>query len=77
VKVALTEIGDVPTVNPQAAVPLHAPPQLVNVEPPPADCARVIFVPSSNEALHVPGHEMPAGVLVTVPEPVTETDTVT
>ena len=45
VNVALIEIGEVPTVKPHAPVPLQAPPQPVNVEPPPADWARAMLVP--------------------------------
>jgi hypothetical protein len=45
VNVALTEMGVVPTVKPQAPVPLQSPPHPVNSEPTVADCDRVMAVP--------------------------------
>lgn len=50
-------------------VPLHPPPQPVNVDPVAGVSESVTIVLCANEALHVVGQLMPAGLLVTVPEP--------
>ena len=75
VKAAETDIGEVPTVKPQAPVPEQAPPQPLNIELPPASWFMVTVVPCANVALHVPGQLIPAGMLATVPEPVVVTET--
>ena len=70
--VAVTDLFDV-SVTLQAPVPPHAPPQPANVYP-------VAGVAESETAVlyatfmlqEVPGHVMPAGLEVTVPEPVTD-----
>jgi type VI protein secretion system component VasA len=54
-------------------VPLHALPYPENVKPEPAVAVSVTLVPDANEAEQVVGQLMPAGLLVTVPVPVTET----
>jgi hypothetical protein len=51
-------------------VPLHAPPYPENVNPEPAAAVSVIDVPDAKLAVHVVGQLIPAGLLVTVPVPV-------
>ena len=60
----------------QLPVPVQAPLHPAKVEPAAALTVRVTLVPPAKVALHVPGQLMPAGVLVTVPEPVPATLTV-
>ncbi len=57
-------------VTTQAPVPLQAPPQPANVEPPVGVAVSVTVVPLGNVALHVVPQLMPPGLLVTVPVPV-------
>ena len=59
-------------VKTQVPVPEQPPPdQPVKVEPEPATAVSVTDVPELNEAEQVPlAQEIPAGELVTVPEPV-------
>jgi len=58
------------------AVPAAAqsPLQAVKVAPPLGMAVRVTVVPDAKDALHVPGQLIPAGLLVTVPLPTTETE---
>ncbi|HSB75799.1 MAG TPA: hypothetical protein VLC12_09130 [Terriglobales bacterium] len=55
------------------AEPLHAPPKPANSDPETGEAAKETAVPDLKEALQVPGHLMPAGLLVTVPLPLTAT----
>jgi hypothetical protein len=54
-------------------VPLHAPPYPENWNPEPAVAVRVTEVPDGKLAVQVVGQLIPAGLLLTVPVPVTET----
>lgn len=56
-------------VNTQLPVPEQAPLQPENVDPDEAVAASVTLVPGAKLLEHVPGHEMPAGLLVTLPDP--------
>jgi hypothetical protein len=56
-------------VTEQLATPVHAPVQPANVEPEFGTWASATDVPLAKLAAHVPGHAIPAGVLVTVPPP--------
>jgi hypothetical protein len=56
--------------------PEQAPLQALNVELPPGVSVSVTDVPELNDAEHVPGQLMPAGLLVTVPVPVPASVTV-
>src|SRR5262245_11048668 len=70
VKVAVTVTGP-ETVTAQEPVPLQPPPlQPAKVEPAAGAAVSVTTVPGANGVLQVGGHAMPAGLLVTVPEPV-------
>jgi phage tail protein X len=60
-------------VTEHPALPLQAPPQLLKVQPLAGVAVKVTGVPLANPALHVDGQLMPAGLLVTVPLPVTLT----
>ena len=51
-------------------VPVHAPLQPANVDPPVGDAVRLTTVPDVNEALHVDPQLIPADAEVTVPDPV-------
>ena len=51
------------------AMPLHEPDHPANVEPDAAVAVKVTLVPEVNGALQTAPHEMPAGVLATVPLP--------
>jgi hypothetical protein len=63
------------SVHPPA--PEHpAPLQPVKVDPAAGAAAKVTTVPEPRVAEHVPGHEIPAGELLTVPDPVPAVDTV-
>jgi hypothetical protein len=58
-------------------VPVQPPPlQPVNVEPAAGVAVKVIAAPVVKDAEHVVPHEMPAGLLVTVPVPVPDLETV-
>jgi hypothetical protein len=57
-------------VHAQVAVPLHAPPQPMKVEPEAGVAVSVTGLPTGIIALQLLPHEMPAGALVTVPAPV-------
>jgi len=58
-------------VTEQVPVPEHPPPlHPEKVEPEAAEAVRVTFVAGSKEALQVDPQLIPAGLLVTVPEPV-------
>ena len=59
--------ADIVTLH--APVPLHAPPQPVNVEPVAAAGVSVTIAPESKLNVHVAPHEMPAGADVIVPVP--------
>ena len=72
VNVADTDCGEF-IVTVQPALPLQAPPQPVKIQPLAGVAVKVTFVPLENPALHVDGQLMPAGLLVTVPLPVTLT----
>lgn len=54
-------------------LPLHAPPKPPKVNPEPALAVSVTEVPLSNPAVQVEGQLIPAGLLVTLPVPLTET----
>lgn len=61
----------------QVPVPEHPPPlQPANVEPDEGLALSVTFVPGAYLLEHVPGHEIPAGLLLTLPEPDPPTATV-
>jgi len=54
----------------QVPVPEQPPPlQPANVEPVEGVALSVTFVPGAYLLEHVPGHEIPAGLLLTLPEP--------
>jgi hypothetical protein len=57
-------------VTTQAPVPVQSPDQPEKVEPSAGVGVRVTIVPSAKLALHIPGQEIPAGLLLTVPVPV-------
>jgi hypothetical protein len=67
--VAVTELAAV-SVTLQAPVPVQAPDHPANVDPALAVGVSVTAVPLAKPALHVVGQLIPAGLLVTVPEPV-------
>src|SRR5262249_14821068 len=68
-KVAVTDVAAF-TVTAQLPVPEQPPPlQPVNVEPAAGVALSVTVVPLANVAEHMVPHEMPTGVLVTVPVP--------
>ena len=60
-------------VTAHVAVPLHAPPQPVNVKPAAGVSASVTSAPCAKDAEQVDGQLIPTGLLLTVPEPVTVT----
>jgi hypothetical protein len=68
-KVAVTELLPL-NVTLHEPAPLHAPDQPAKVEPVAAIAVRVTTAPVLNSALHVVPQVMPLGLLVTVPEPV-------
>jgi hypothetical protein len=68
---ALTEVLPVSVIV-HDPVPLHAPDQPANAEFVPAVAASVTFVPELKFALQEVPQLIPAGVLVTVPEPFPE-----
>ena len=75
-KVAVTEVAAV-IVTVQVPVPLQPPPfQPVKVEPAAGVAVRVTAVPVVNAAEHVVPQEIPAGLLVTVPLPAPDWETV-
>ena len=57
------------TVTTQVPVPLHAPPQPPNVEPAAAVAVSVNCAPGVTDSEQSDPHEIPAGALVTVPDP--------
>src|SRR5262249_58093693 len=68
-KVAVTDCAAL-IVTVQVPVPEQPPPlQPVNVDPAAGVALRMTAVPLGNVAEHMVPHEMPAGVLVTVPVP--------
>jgi len=67
--VAVTEVFAV-SVNVQAAIPVHAPDHPAKVEPAAGAAVKVTAEPLANDAEQVPPQLIPAGLLVTVPEPV-------
>jgi hypothetical protein len=69
VNVAVTLRADVMETV-QVEVPLHAPDQPENVEPVAAVAVRVTLVPDAKEAEQVAPQLIPAGLDVTVPDPV-------
>jgi hypothetical protein len=75
-KVAVTEVAAV-IVTVQVPVPVQPPPlQPVKVEPAAGAAVKVTIVPIVKEFEHVAPHEIPAGLLVTVPLPAPALDTV-
>ena len=68
-RIALLVLLGAKPVLAQVPVPEQSPDQPVNFEPAPAAAVRVTEVPSTNCAEHVAPHAIPAGELVTVPEP--------
>jgi hypothetical protein len=62
-------------VTVQLPVPVHALLQPAKLEPVAGVSVRVTLVPLAKFALHVPGQVMPAGMLVTVPDPLPATVT--
>jgi hypothetical protein len=75
-KVAVTE-AVVEAIKLQVPVPLHAPDQPANVDPALGAAVSVTEVPAAKLALQVEPQVMPAGLLVTVPEPVPAAVTLT
>ena len=73
--VAVTVVAAV-IVTTQVPVPLHGAPQPANVDPVAAAAVNVTAVPLAKFAVHVVGHAIPAGALVTVPLPVPASVTV-
>jgi len=63
-------------VTTQAPMPLQAPPHPAKFEPAPGVCVNVTCVPVGKFAAQTVPQLIPAGVLVTVPVPVPESDTV-
>jgi hypothetical protein len=63
-------------VTVQAAVPEQAPDQPVKIEPASALAVRVTVDPRANAAEQLPPQLIPAGLLVTVPEPLPALPTV-
>src|ERR1700686_3723942 len=63
-------------VTTQAPMPLQAPPHPAKFEPPLGVCVNVTCVPVGKFAAQTVPQLIPAGVLVTVPVPVPESDTV-
>ena len=75
-KLALADCAEF-IVTLQPPVPLHAPPQPENAAPEPGVSLSVTVVPAGKLALQEPEEQlMPAGLLATVPVPVTLTDNV-
>ncbi len=62
-----------PLVTTHAVVPLHAPVQPRNAAP--AKGVAVSVTARENVPLQLPGQSIPDGLLVTVPEPLTVTET--
>lgn len=58
----------------QELVPVQSP---LKLEPAPGVAVRTTFVPGAKPALQVPGQDIPPGLLVTVPAPLTVTVSVT
>ena len=56
-------------VTMQLPTPVHAPLHPANVDPEFATCVNVTACPPLKSAVHVLGHKIPDGVLVTVPPP--------
>ena len=50
-------------------VPLQSPPQPVNIEPAAGAEDKATVLPDEKLALHVPGQDIPLGLLITVPAP--------
>jgi hypothetical protein len=75
VNVAVTEVAAV-KVTTQVPVPSHGALHPANVDPLAGAAVKVIAVPLAKFAVHVDGHEIPAGALVTVPVPVPASATV-
>lgn len=69
--VAVTAVGDVPTFTVQVPVPEHPPPlQEVNLEPAAGVAVSVTELPLLNSAEQVAPQLIPAGELLTAPDPV-------
>src|SRR5437764_51236 len=64
-KTAVTAVGD-EIVNEHAPLPLQPPAQRASRKPFLSFRTRITRVPETKLAVHLPGHEIPAGVLVTV-----------
>jgi hypothetical protein len=74
-KVALTEAEEVERATTHEPVPVHAPPHPANVLPLLGAASRVTFDPFENVPEHAPlEQDRPAGLLVTFPSPLIETD---
>ena len=75
-KVAVTVVAAF-SVTAQVPVPVQPPPlHPVNVDPAPGVAVRVTTLPFANDAEHAAPHEMPAGLLATVPLPAPALETV-
>src|SRR5207249_9066834 len=75
-KVAVTVVAAF-SVTAQVPVPVQPPPlHPVNVDPAPGVAVRVTTLPFANDAEHAAPHEMPAGLLATVPLPAPAFETV-
>ncbi len=74
-KVAVTLVAEF-TVTLHVPVPVQAPPQPVNAIPASGAAVRITGVPAVNENEHVAPQLIPAGLLVTVPVPVPNFETV-
>ena len=59
-----------PIITVQSPVPVQSPVQPAKVEPVAAVAVRVTLLPYEKLAPHVPPQSIPAGLLVTVPDPV-------
>jgi hypothetical protein len=75
-KAAVTVVLAVIVTAQVVAVPVQAPPQPVKVEPVAGVAVKVTGVPVTYEAVHAVPQLMPAGVLVTVPVPAPDLETV-
>jgi hypothetical protein len=74
--VAVTLFAPLIVTEQVCAVPEQAPDQPLKTYPLDGEEVRRTVVPYENAAEHVPGQEMPAGELVTVPLPLTVTESV-
>src|SRR4051812_47991861 len=69
---AATWVSVGPTVTVQPCTSEQAPVQPANCQPASGCAVSVTVAPSSNSAVQVPGHSMPRGTEVTIPDPFVE-----